>query len=80
MKGVSMIRVTLQPHAYCLGTEGGEDGGPCPFQRHGSWTVTAATVRSEAQRHVKDTGHTVLVDILDRTDYAPEPVRAGEPS
>lgn len=76
MKGISVLRVTLQPHAYCLGTEGGEDGGPCPFQMQaGLFGPTPAEVRSEAQRHVQETGHEVWVDILDRTEYAPEPVQ-----
>jgi hypothetical protein len=68
-----MIRVTYRAHAYCLGTEGGEDGGPCPFQRQATYALTNAEVRNEAQRHVQRTGHDVRVDVVDRTDYAPEP-------
>jgi hypothetical protein len=69
VKGVSMIRLTYRPHAHCIGSSA--DGG-CTWERHATVTVTAATVRSEAQQHVKATGHSVFVDIIDRTDYAPE--------
>jgi hypothetical protein len=68
-----MIRVTFRAHAYCVAEDGGPDGQPCGFDRHATWSVTTAEVRSEAQRHVQRTGHTVLVDVVDRTDYAPEP-------
>lgn len=70
MKGVSMIRVTFRPRAYCVGASNGGDG--CGWERCGSLAFSAAQVRSEAQHHVKRTGHSVLVDVIDRTDYAPE--------
>ena len=72
MNGVSMTRVTFRAHAYCLSPDGGEDGGPCPFDRHATWDVTTAEVRAEARRHVQRTGHEVYVDVVDRTGYAPE--------
>lgn len=80
MKGVSMIRATNGAHAYCI-ADGAERG--CSFERHASvFGPSNAEVRNEAQRHVQRTGHSVLVDVVDRTDYAPEPARetakAGE--
>lgn len=66
MKGVTMIRLSFRPHAYCLGDESGET---CTFDRSG----LSNSVRAEAQRHVADTGHDVNVDVVDRTHYAPQP-------
>lgn len=70
MKGVTMIRFTFYPEARCVGASNG--GESCGWKAQGSLSVTAAAVRAFAQRHVKATGHTVLVDITDRTDYSPE--------
>ena len=72
MKGVSMIRVTYRARAYCVGDSNGGDGPICSWERQATMFTTAAEVRSEAQRHVKASGHSVLVDIIDRTDYTPE--------
>lgn len=68
IKGISWIRMTFRPHAYC--TEPDSDGVEgCGFD------VTAGNatrVRSLAQHHAKDTGHEVYVDVVDRTCYTRE--------
>ena len=73
-----MIRVTYKPHAYCVGSDSEPDREPCGFELQGGhFGLTTAEIRNEAQRHVQRTGHTVFVDIVDRTDYAPEPSVGG---
>lgn len=65
MKGVSMLRVTLRPHAYCVGAD--PDGrAACGFEWWG------AESRSTARQHARDTGHEVFVDVIDRTSYSRE--------
>lgn len=62
---VTYIRVKMKPHAACqhLG---------CGWQAHASYFgLTPARVRTEAQRHVRDTGHHVEVEIRDITRYEP---------
>lgn len=59
MKGVTYIRVTFRPEGACP---------ECTWRYVG----LARDVRHAAERHVKDTGHHVRVDIIDRTEYAPE--------
>ena len=60
-----MIRIVSRPTAAC------QDSG-CLFRSAGGWHTTATTVRNDAQRHVRATGHTVLVTITDATEYGPE--------
>jgi hypothetical protein len=71
VKGVSMFRTTFRPHAHCVGSLD-SDVVDCPWERRGGTFTSPATVRSDAQHHVQQTGHTVLVDILDQTTYVPE--------
>jgi hypothetical protein len=71
MKGVNMIRIALRPHAYCLGDESEDE---CSFTCQGTPAVSPAAVRSEAQAHVKATGHDVIVDVIDRTHYGADGV------
>ncbi len=78
MKGVSMTRITYRPYAYCLGTDPGIPPD-CTFERRASTTLTVAALRADVQRHVKDTGHTVLVDVVDRTAYRAEAAPAVTP-
>jgi hypothetical protein len=63
VKGVTYIRITFQPEGACP---------ECTWRcTAGAW-YTARDVRTRAQQHVKDTGHRVRVDIIDRTEYEPE--------
>jgi hypothetical protein len=75
---VAVHRMRFLAHAYCLGADGGEDGGPCPFQRQATPSYPEAQVLAEAERHVAETtGHTVLIDVVDRTAVEPAPEPAG---
>lgn len=79
MKGVLAARATPRPSAYCLGTDGGEDGAPCPYRHEAGPRTTLPALRAEAKRHARETGHEVYVDVLDRTAYTPEPAARVTP-
>ena len=66
MKGVSMIRLTYTPAAVCTEEACGWRPGLVMGTRPG------ARLRALAERHVAESGHVVVVDILDRTEYAPD--------
>ncbi len=65
MKGVTFIRAKLHPVAEC------QHAG-CGWTFEGRSYVSAATVRSNAERHVAANDHIVTVTIRDITEYAAE--------
>lgn len=72
-KGVLYIRAKHTPFAACtLDTCGWSYPLPYSFLR-----APAVTIRAHAERHVAQTGHTVNVDILDRTNYYPQGADSG---
>ena len=62
MKGVTFFRVKFNPVAKCQ-----EETCDWPRRRG-----AGPDARREAQHHVRDTGHEVVVDVLDRTSYSPD--------
>ena len=66
MNGVKAIREKDGPDAKCVSAN-------CGFRRwHGSMSfLSAREVRDLARQHVRATGHTVEVEIIDATTYEP---------
>jgi hypothetical protein len=65
MKGVTYIRVKLQPQAECQRRD-------CGWGLIASRGTNALGVRACAEKHVQETGHIVFVTISDVTQYSPE--------